>query len=107
MPGVTIALAQVNPCVGDIAGNAALVREWSRRAADAGAQLVAFPEMVLVGYPIEDLALRESFQRAAARAVEALAADLVADGLGELAVVVGTLGVTADGHPTNDAVVIQ
>ena len=104
MPGVTIALAQVNPCVGDIAGNAALVRDWARRAADAGAHVVAFPEMVLVGYPIEDLALRKSFQRAAARAVDALATDLAADGLGDLTVVVGTLGVTADGHPTNDAV---
>src|SRR6187551_3913190 len=107
MPGVTIALAQVNPCVGDIAGNAALVRTWARRAADAGASLVAFPEMVLVGYPIEDLALRKSFQRAAARAVETLATDLAADGLGELTVIVGTLGATTDGAPTNDAVVIR
>ncbi|MFO7243923.1 MAG: NAD+ synthase [Actinomycetes bacterium] len=107
MPGLRIALAQVNPCVGDIAGNAALVREWSRRAADAGADLVAFPEMVIVGYPVEDLALRASFQRAAARAVDQLAADLAADGLGDLTVVLGVLGTSAEGRPTNDAVVIQ
>jgi len=107
MPGLRIALAQVNPCVGDIAGNAALVREWSRRAADAGADLVAFPEMVIVGYPVEDLALRASFQRAAARAVDKLAADLAADGLGDLTVVLGVLGTSAEGRPTNDAVVIQ
>jgi NAD+ synthase (glutamine-hydrolysing) len=107
MPGLRIALAQVNPCVGDIAGNAALVREWSRRAADAGADLVAFPEMVMVGYPIEDLALRESFQRAAARAVEQVAADLAADGLGALTVVLGSLGTNAAGRPTNDAYVIH
>ncbi len=107
MSGLTIALAQVNPCVGDIAGNAALVLSRAREAADAGARIVAFPEMVITGYPIEDLALRESFQRAAEVAVRSLAADLVADGLGHLTVVLGTLGVNTDGRPTNDAVVIE
>jgi NAD+ synthase (glutamine-hydrolysing) len=107
MRGLRIALAQVNPCVGDIAGNAGLVREWSRRAADAGADLVAFPEMVVVGYPIEDLALRASFQRAASAAVDQLAADLVADGLGGLTVVLGSLGVNDAGKPTNDAYVLS
>ena len=61
MPTLRLALAQVNPTVGDLAGNAALVRQWTRRAADAGAQLVAFPEMMLTGYPVEDLVFRESF----------------------------------------------
>lgn len=107
MSGLTIALAQVNPCVGDVAGNTALVRQWCRKAADAGAGLVAFPEMVLVGYPIEDLALRQSFQRAAGRALDDLARDLAADGLGGLTVVLGNIGVNAEGRPTNDAVVIQ
>lgn len=107
MSGLTIALAQVNPCVGDVAGNTALVRQWCRKAADAGAGLVAFPEMVLVGYPIEDLALRQSFQRAAGRALDDLARDLAADGLGGLTVVLGTLGVGPERRPTNDAVVIQ
>lgn len=107
MSGLTIALAQVNPCVGDIAGNAALVLARARDAADAGARIVAFPEMVITGYPIEDLALRRSFQRAADQAVRALAADLVASGLGHLTVVLGTLGVNREGRPTNDAVVIQ
>ncbi len=83
MPGLTIALAQINPCVGDIAGNAALVRAWVRKAADAGAGLVAFPEMVITGYPIEDLALRESFQRAAEAAVQDLAANLEARRTGD------------------------
>ena len=78
MSGLTIALAQVNPCVGDIAGNSQLVLDWARKAADAGAALVAFPEMVITGYPIEDLALRASFQRASAAAVQSIAADLVA-----------------------------
>jgi len=107
MSSIAIALAQVNPCVGDIAGNAALVRARSREAAEAGARVVVFPEMVITGYPIEDLALRESFQRAAEHAVQALAADLEADGLGALTVVLGTLGVNAEGRPTNDAVVIE
>ena len=106
MSGLTIALAQINPCVGDIAGNTALVREHARRASSAGASLVVFPEMVITGYPIEDLALRESFQRAAERAVQQLASDLAADGLGELTVVCGTLGVDVTGQPLNQAVVI-
>lgn len=107
MADLTIALAQVNPCVGDIAGNAALVREWARRAADAGATLVAFPEMVITGYPIEDLALRASFQRAADAAVTQLAADLAADGLADTTVVLGTLGVASSGRPLNQAVVLR
>lgn len=107
MPGLTIALAQVNPCVGDIAGNAALVRDWVRKAADAGAGLVAFPEMVITGYPIEDLALRESFQRAAEVAVQELATTLKDDGLGSITVILGTLGVSSQGRPFNQAVVIR
>jgi NAD+ synthase (glutamine-hydrolysing) len=95
MPTLRIALAQVNSTVGDIAGNAASIRRWSRAAADAGAHLVAFPEMMLTGYPIEDLVFRNSFVDASQRALRALAADLVADGLGDLAVVVGY--VDADG----------
>jgi NAD+ synthase (glutamine-hydrolysing) len=107
MSGLTIALAQINPCVGDIAGNAALVRASVRRAADAGAGLVAFPEMVITGYPIEDLALRGSFQRAAEGAVQDLATGLEADGLGSVTVVLGTLGVSQQGMPFNQAVVIR
>jgi len=103
MPDLSIVLAQVNPCVGDIAGNAALVLDGAHRAHRAGAHLVAFPEMVITGYPIEDLALRASFQRAAAQAVRDLASDLAAEGLGDLAVVLGTLGTTPDGRPTNRA----
>ncbi|GAA0536837.1 NAD+ synthase [Paractinoplanes ferrugineus] len=95
MPTLRIALAQVNSTVGDIAGNAATVRRWSRQAADAGAQLVAFPEMMLTGYPIEDLVFRDSFVRSSQAALESLAADLAGDGLGDLAVVVGY--VDADG----------
>jgi NAD+ synthase (glutamine-hydrolysing) len=91
MPQLRLALAQVDACVGDLAGNARLVRDRVRRAADAGAHLVAFPEMVLTGYPVEDLALRSSFVDASRAAVAQLATDLAADGFGELPVVVGYL----------------
>ncbi|HST86466.1 MAG TPA: NAD+ synthase [Kineosporiaceae bacterium] len=91
MPQLRLALAQINPTVGDLAGNAALIRSWTARAAAAGAHLVAFPEMVLTGYPVEDLTLRSSFVEASRAAVRQLAADLAADGFGELPVVVGYL----------------
>ena len=63
---LSIAFAQVNPTVGDLAGNAALVRSARDRAAAIGADLVVFPELVLVGYPPEDLVLRPALVRAAA-----------------------------------------
>jgi NAD+ synthase (glutamine-hydrolysing) len=91
MPQLRLALAQVNPTVGDLAGNAALIRAWTAKAQAAGAHLVAFPEMVLTGYPVEDLTLRSSFVQASRAAVRQLALDLVADGFGELPVVVGYL----------------
>ncbi|WP_431948136.1 NAD+ synthase [Micromonospora marina] len=97
MPTLRLALCQVNPTVGDLAGNAGLVRTWTRRAADAGAQLVLFPELMLTGYPVEDLVFRRSFVAASRAALHRLAADLAADGLGDLPVLVGYLD--ADGPP--------
>jgi len=86
-----LALAQANATVGDLEGNAALVLELSRQASAAGASLVAFPEMFLTGYPMEDLALRESFIDASKAAVVRLNEALVAAGLADLTVVVGYL----------------
>jgi NAD+ synthase (glutamine-hydrolysing) len=86
-----LAMAQVNPVVGDLAGNAQLIRDHVAEAAAAGAHLVAFPEMVLTAYPVEDLALRDSFVEASRRAVVRLAADIAADGYGDVPVVVGYL----------------
>jgi len=91
VPQLRLALAQVDPVVGDLAGNAELVVAWARHAAERGAHVVAFPEMMLTGYPIEDLALRPSFVEASAIAVDALAERLAAEGLGDLAVIVGYL----------------
>ncbi|MBB5872160.1 NAD+ synthase (glutamine-hydrolyzing) [Allocatelliglobosispora scoriae] len=95
MPTLRIALAQVNPVVGDLSGNAALIRERTAAAARSGAHLVVFPEMVLTGYPVEDLTFRDAFVTSSQRALAKLAADLDAGGFGELAVVVGYLD--ADG----------
>ena len=91
MPILRVALAQSNPTVGDLAGNRARAREAVARAAALGADIVALPEMFLTGYPIEDLALRPTFQAASRAAAEGLASDLAADGLGEIVVIVGYL----------------
>ena len=53
-----LALSQLNPTVGDIAGNEAMVRAHLARAREAGAQLALFPELVVTGYPPEDLLLK-------------------------------------------------
>ncbi|NBV95235.1 MAG: hypothetical protein EBR90_00380, partial [Actinobacteria bacterium] len=58
---IRIALAQVNPTVGDLAANAELVLKHAKDAAESGAVVVVFPEMVLTGYPVEDLANRPTF----------------------------------------------
>ena len=71
-----LALAQVNPTVGDLAGNAALIKRSVDQAVGAGAHIVILPEMVLTGYPVEDLALRPSFQLASKAAIAALASTL-------------------------------
>jgi NAD+ synthase (glutamine-hydrolysing) len=86
-----IALAQINPTLGDLAGNSKLIRTYVSHAKEAGAQVVAFPEMVLTGYPVEDLALRPSFREASIERVAALAGELVDAGCGDMLVVVGYL----------------
>ncbi|MFC5994927.1 NAD+ synthase [Pseudonocardia hispaniensis] len=106
MPQLRLALAQVNPCVGDLSGNSRLVLEWCRRAADANADVVLLPEMALTGYPVEDLALRESFSTASRRALDALPGALADAGLGELLVVVGYLDADEVG-PRNAAAIIH
>lgn len=116
MPQLRLALAQVNPTVGDLPGNAAMVRAWARKAADAGAHLVAFPELVLNGYPVEDLTFRSSFLARTREELDDLATGLADDGLGDLVCVVGfidtarraadRLGVPK-GSPLNSAAVLH
>ncbi|GAA3932423.1 NAD+ synthase [Streptomyces gulbargensis] len=91
MPQLRLALNQIDSTVGDIAGNAEAVLHWTRHAAAQGAHLVAFPEMALTGYPVEDLALRPSFVEASRAALAGLAGRLAEEGFGELPVVVGYL----------------
>ncbi len=91
VPRIRLALAQADPTVGDLAGNSRRALEAARVAAEQGADLLIFPEMFLTGYPIEDLALRPSFQEASRSTLDALAAELAGDGLGGLAVVIGYL----------------
>ncbi|MFE7621100.1 NAD+ synthase [Streptomyces sp. NPDC057496] len=91
MPQLRLALNQIDSTVGDLATNAEAVVRWTRHSAEQGAHLVAFPEMMLTGYPVEDLALRPSFVEASRRALRALAVRLDEEGFGELPVVVGYL----------------
>jgi len=77
--------------VGDITGNSAKVLESAIRAKKVGAQVVVFPEMVITGYPIEDLALRPAISKAAKEEVEKLASNLDKNNCGDLLAVVGYL----------------
>jgi NAD+ synthase (glutamine-hydrolysing) len=99
VPELRIALAQVDATVGDLDGNAELIIEWTRRAAEQDARLVVFPEMMLTGYPVEDLALRASFVLASEAAIHDVARRLGDEGLGGIAVVVGYLDRRADLAP--------
>src|SRR5271166_1403137 len=94
-----IALAQVNATVGDLDGNAELIVEWTRRAAARGARIVVFPEMMLTGYPVEDLALRRSFVDASISSLHQLAGQLAGEGLDGIAVVTGYLDRRAGQRP--------
>ena len=97
-----LALAQINPTVGDLAGNAALVKSAALDAHKAGAHIAIFPEMVLTGYPVEDLALRPSFQVASKAAIAQLAKELAP----EIVCIVGYLD-QVDAQPQNMVAVIS
>jgi NAD+ synthase (glutamine-hydrolysing) len=106
----------VNPTVGDLPANARIVRDRAKEADEAGAHLVAFPELMLNGYPVEDLVFRSSFVARTKETLHQLAEDLTADGLGHLVCVVGfidTAEKAADrlgvpkGSPLNSAAVIH
>jgi NAD+ synthase (glutamine-hydrolysing) len=82
-------MAQINPTVGDLAGNSAQILEKVQQAQDLGAHLVLFPELALTGYPIEDLALSKDFLNDSGKALENLAKELAKRGQGHIRVVVG------------------
>lgn len=111
-----LALAQINPAVGDLSGNCALIEKSVAKAAEEGAHLVVFPEMVVTGYPVEDLALRPSFRKASKRAISDLAKTVLENGHGDLVLVVGYLDEASDfvnrlgapeGAPQNAVAVIH
>ncbi|NCX35825.1 MAG: NAD+ synthase [Actinobacteria bacterium] len=100
-----LASAQINPVVGDIKGNIDLVIGAIKDAHEKGAQVVLLPEMVVTGYPVEDLALRPAFRRASIDAVDALAKNLQKQGLGAVLVVLGFLD--DDGRPLNSVAILH
>jgi NAD+ synthase (glutamine-hydrolysing) len=101
-----VALAQIDPTVGDIDGNTAKIAEWIGRAAAEGADLAIFPELCVPGYPAEDLYLKRHFVEANRAAVEELAR-----GVGEMVALVGFAEPVAGGgdhrHAHNSLAVLH
>lgn len=104
---IRIALAQINPTVGDLAANADLVSKYAFEAANTGAVVVVYPEMILTGYPVEDLATRASFRAASINAINNLAKRINDEGNGDLTLLVGYLGESEKGEPQNCVAVIH
>jgi NAD+ synthase (glutamine-hydrolysing) len=107
MGQIRIALAQINPTVGDLAANADLISKHARDAANAGAVVVVYPEMIVTGYPVEDLATRASFRSASINAVNNIAKRISDEGSGDLTLLVGYLGESEKGEPQNCVAVIH
>ena len=97
-----VALAQINPTVGDLQGNAALITTYTEQAKKAAADVIVFPEMVLTGYPVEDLAMRASFRSASKKALTQLVTSLDPS----IVSVVGYLDESSSGAPQNKVAII-
>jgi len=100
-----VALAQINPTVGALESNSNLIFDYAQKAVTAGAHLLVLPEMVLTGYPVEDLANRSSFRQASRKAISVLAERLGA--CGELVGIVGYLDESPSRRPQNAVAVIH
>jgi NAD+ synthase (glutamine-hydrolysing) len=98
-----VALAQINPTVGDLVGNSALIASSIESAKKSKAHIVVFPEMIVTGYPVEDLALRPSFQTAS----QATLAEVAKGVHGDIVAMVGYLDTSAEGAPQNALAVIS
>lgn len=102
-----IALCQINPTVGDLEGNAALILDFARRAAARGADLAVFPELAITGYPPRDLLEKASFRERSVAALQQLAAGSAGLSCG---LVVGYVGIAPEGSrrpATNSAALIE
>ena len=97
-----VALSQINPLVGDLIGNAQLMRVAAVQAKAEGASVIVFPELSLMGYPPEDLLLLPEFLRAAEKLVQQLAGETD----NELLWVIGSIGRNAYGQLTNEAIAL-
>ncbi len=97
-----VALAQLNPTVGDLDGNTLKILNQAQLAHTAGAHLIVFPEMILTGYPVEDLALRSTFRDASRKAL----ANLIPRLPTTIASVIGYLDESVEGKPQNAVAVI-
>ena len=116
MTALRVALGQINPTVGDLEGNARLIRAAADTANAGGAALLVLPEMALTGYPVEDLSLRPSFQEASRRSMADLASAIERDGNGDLVCLIGYLDHSDDaeasvgrprGGPVNAAALVH
>ena len=98
-----VALAQINPTVGDLVGNRALIASSIESAKKSSAHIVLFPEMIVTGYPVEDLALRPSFQIASKASLLEIAKGV----RGDIVAMVGYLDTSPAGAPQNALAIIS
>ncbi|MDP1721005.1 MAG: NAD+ synthase [Candidatus Nanopelagicaceae bacterium] len=116
MSQLRLALAQINPTVGDLRGNVDLILNYVRQAHQSGADVLVFPEMIVTGYPVEDLALRPAFRVASKRVIGEIAEKCGSQGFADLTLIIGYLDEAADavnrlgqpdGAPQNAVAVIH